>query len=131
MRDLLCDDFQNAVAESLVRHKSILDVMTKLQEATARVNRAVAKSVTSCGCLEIHGTKPDLPADLSLREVRDRMSSHVEGRLCDTCRETLEEELGNQMFFLAALCNSLDLNLFDILIKENKKVSALGLFNIS
>lgn len=131
MRDLLCDDFQNAVAESLVRHKSILDVMTKLQEATARVNRAVAKAVTSCGCLEIHGTKPDLPGDLSLQEVRDRMSSHVQGHLCDTCMETLEEELGNQMFFLAALCNSLDLNLFDILIKENKKVSALGLFNIS
>ncbi len=131
MRDLLCDDFQNAVAESLIRHKSILDVMTKFQEASARVNRAVAKAVTSCGCLQINGSKPNLPENLTLQEVRERMSSHLNGRLCDTCMETLEEELGNQLYFLAALCNTLDLNLFDIIIKENKKVSALGLFNIS
>lgn len=131
MRDLLCDDFQNAVRESLIRHKSILDVLSKLQEATARVNRAVMKSVTTCGCLRINASKPQFPPDITLEELRSAMPSHVEGQLCDVCAEALEEEMGQQLYYLAALCNTLDLNLFDILLKEHKKVSTLGIFNIS
>lgn len=131
MRNMLCDQFQNAVGESLVRHKSILDILTKHQEAGARVNRAVVKAVTTCGCLRINAAKPALPAHLTLEELRRRMPSHLEGALCDTCAEALEEEIGNQLYYLAALCNSLDLNLFDIMLKEHKKVSTLGLFNIS
>ncbi len=131
MRDLLCDDFQNAVRESLIRHKSILDVLSKLQEASARVNRAVMKSVTACGCLRIVAGKPHFPPDLTLEELRAAMPSHVEGQLCDVCSEALEEEIGHQLYYLAALCNTLDLNLFDILLKEHKKVSTLGVFNIS
>ncbi len=131
MRDLLCDEFQNAVSETLIRHKSILDILTKYQEATARVNRAVAKAVTSCGCLRINAAKQELPANLSLQELRECLPSHLEGRLCDACAEALEQEIGNQLYFLAALCNVLDLNVFDILLKEHKKVSTLGVFNIS
>jgi len=131
MRDLLCDEFQNAVSETLIRHKSILDVLTKFQEATARVNRAVAKAVTSCGCLRINAAKQELPEGLSLQELRERLPCHLEGRLCDACAEALEEEIGNHLYFLAALCNVLDLNVFDILLKEHKKVSTLGVFNIS
>lgn len=130
MRDLLCDDFQNAVRDSLIRHKSILDVLSKYQEASARVNRAVVKAVTSCGCLQIVAKKAQLPSDLTLEELRDRMPTHLEGRLCDACLEAVEEEIGRQLFYLAALCNTLDLNIFDILIKENKKVTTLGMFNI-
>lgn len=131
MRDLLCDEFQNAVGESLIRHRSILDVLTKYQEATARVSRAVAKAVTTCGCLQIHAAKPGLPENLTLQELKQRMPSHLAGHLCETCTEALEEELGNQLYYLAALCNALDLNVFDILLKEHKKVSTLGVFNIS
>lgn len=131
MRDLLFDEFQNAVGDSLIRHKSILDIMSKYQEAGGRVNRAIVKTVTACGCLKINAAKPELPPDLTLAETRKRLSSHLEGSICDTCRETLEEELGNHLFYLAAFCNALDLNIFDILIKENKKVSTLGMFNIS
>ncbi|HHT27849.1 MAG TPA: DUF1573 domain-containing protein, partial [Firmicutes bacterium] len=38
--------FQEAVNEYLVRHRSILDILSKLQESVARTNRAVAKAVT-------------------------------------------------------------------------------------
>jgi len=61
MKDLIFDEFQNAVDNSLLRHKSILDIMTKLQESQARVNRAVIKAVTSCGCLEIQAKKQCIP----------------------------------------------------------------------
>lgn len=131
MQNLLCDQFQNAVGESLVRHKSILDILTKCQESGARVNRAVIKAVTSCGCLRINAAKPEISTHLTLEELRQQMPSHLEGALCDGCAEALEEELGNQLYYLAALCNSLDLNLFDVILKEHKKVSALGMFTIS
>jgi len=31
MKDLLCDQFQETVGEYLIRHRSILDIMAKLQ----------------------------------------------------------------------------------------------------
>jgi len=33
MKDLICDEFQNTVSELLIRHHSILDVLSKFQEA--------------------------------------------------------------------------------------------------
>ncbi|EET85405.1 conserved hypothetical protein [Clostridium carboxidivorans P7] len=57
MKDVIFDDFQNAVDESLLRHKSILDIMTKLQESNARINRAIAKSITNCGCIKLTAEK--------------------------------------------------------------------------
>ncbi|HAG45078.1 MAG TPA: DUF1573 domain-containing protein, partial [Clostridium sp.] len=57
MKDLIFDEFQNSVDECLLRHKSILDIMSKLQESEARVNRALIKSVTSCGCLKVEAEK--------------------------------------------------------------------------
>ena len=53
MKDIIFDDFQNSVNDSLLRHKSILDLITKYSESCSRVNRAIAKSVTNCGCLTI------------------------------------------------------------------------------
>ena len=57
MKDVIFDNFQNSVDESLLRHRSILDIITKLQESQARVNRAVAKSVTNCGCIKVEAKK--------------------------------------------------------------------------
>ena len=54
MKDIIFDSFQNDVSESLLRHKSILDVLTKYTESSSRINRAVAKAVTNCGCIEIN-----------------------------------------------------------------------------
>ena len=52
MKDIIFDSFQNDVSESLLRHKSILDVITKYTESSSRINRAVAKAVTNCGCIQ-------------------------------------------------------------------------------
>ena len=45
----MCTEFQEAVSYCLIRHRSIIDVITKLQESNARVSRAIAKSITVCG----------------------------------------------------------------------------------
>ena len=129
MKDLLCDEFQNTVSELLIRHQSILDVLSKSQEACARTNRAVVKAVTNCGCIQVDASKKEFPNNASLEDLKNIMESHVKGNLCKSCTEAVEEELGRSLFYLAALCNQLNLNLYDVFIKEQKKLTTLRVFN--
>lgn len=131
MKDLLCDEFQNTVSELLIRHQSILDVLSKLHEASARVNRAVTKSVTSCGCIKVNAEKRQIPEDMSISELKGFLESHLNGELCTNCQEIIEAEIGRSLFYIAALCNQLNLNLYDIFIKEQKKLSTLRFFNLT
>ena len=131
MKDVIFDDFQNAVNESLLRHKSILDILSKLQESESRINRAVVKSTTNCGCVEIVGTKQNLPnsnEEVNINDFSNSFNNHLEGELCENCREVIEREIGNHLFYLASLCNTTDLNLYDIFIKEYDKINTLGKF---
>ena len=133
MKDCIFDNFQNSVDESLLRHKSILDIITKLQESQARVNRAVAKSVTNCGCISVEAKKQYTPTnidDLDLDALSASLDTHMQGNLCENCREVLEKELGNNLFYIASLCNLVDLNLYDILLKEYNKISTLGKYTM-
>lgn len=131
MKDLDLEEFQNTVTNCLVRHKSIIDVLAKIDETSARVNRAISKSVTSCGCMQINAKKQQIPADISLCELASYMETHLDGKLCENCREVIEQEIGNHLFYIAALCNLLDLSLKDILYEENEKLSTLGIYNLS
>ncbi|PRR80919.1 DUF1573 domain-containing protein [Clostridium vincentii] len=126
MKDIIYDTFQNSVNDSLLRHKSILDIMTKYTESSARVNRAIAKAVTNCGCIEISAKKQNLPEDNSLDKMCDCLESHIQGQLCENCREVIEREMGNNLFYLTSLCNDLEVNLYDVLLKENDKINTLG-----
>ena len=131
MKDLICAEFQDSVGKCLLRHRSILDVLSKTQEATARTNRAVVKSVTCCGCIEIQGHKQRIPADTSLDEADRFLSTHLNGKLCAGCREQVETEIGTLLFYLAGLCNLLDISLYDVLLQEQKKLYSLGPFTLS
>ncbi len=123
-------EFQYTVGEYLVRHRSILDALTKFQEACARVNRAVAKAATTCGCIEIHVSKQKLPESLLIQDFKQMSSTHLDGELCEHCREVVEAELGNNLFYLAAICQLLGFELNDIVNKEHERVSALGYFKM-
>ena len=125
MKDIIFDDFQDSVNGSLLRHKSILDTLSKYTESNARVNRAVIKAVTTCGCIKINASKQCLP---TVENLTDCFKNHIEGELCDNCREVIEREMGNNLFYLTSLCNVLDINLYDVLLKENDKVTTLGKF---
>jgi len=122
--------FQQMVSKNLVRHSSILDTMTKCQESGARVNRAVAKAATSCGCIEICAGKQPIPESMRLADFKDTASSHIRGELCDHCRDIVETELGNNLFYVTAMCDLLGLKLHDVLEKESNRVSALGYFKL-
>lgn len=127
MNDLIFDNFQNDVAELLLRHKSILDVMTKYNESSSKVNRAIAKAVTECGCLEISANEQKTKNDEFFSNCENPI---VRGSLCENCRYVIEKELGNNLFYTAALCNTVDINLFDVLLKESNKLNTLGKYNL-
>lgn len=130
MKDIIFDDFQNSVNNSLLRHKSILDILSKYGESNARVNRAVIKAVTNCGCIKINAHKQCMPKENdSLEDLANCFKSHMEGNLCDNCREVIEREMGNNLFYLISLCNNLDINLYDVLVEENDRINTLGKFN--
>ncbi|AOR22378.1 DUF1573 domain-containing protein [Clostridium taeniosporum] len=131
MKDIIFDDFQNSVSDSLVRHKSILDILTKYSESSSRVNRAIAKSVTNCGCVNINASKQNsLNEDKSIDDLSACLSSHLNGEICENCREIIEREIGNNIFYLTSLCNNLNINLYDVLLKEYNRINTLGKFNL-
>lgn len=127
MKDIIFDKFQNDVDESLIRHRSILDIESKLTESNARINRALIKSVTNCGCIQINTSKHNTSYNNNLKTPID---NHLVGELCDNCREIIETEMGTSLFYLTSLCNCLNLNLYDILLKEENKLNMLGKFNL-
>lgn len=131
MESNTCSKFQSTVDEYLVRHRSILDVMSKLQESTARVSRAIVKSVTTCGCIEIDATKQPLPEDASLSEISEYVQTHLEGKICPNCMDVLEEELGKTLFYLAAVCALLDMDFEKVLARENDRIATLGVYSLT
>jgi len=131
MNDKCCHNFQSAVDKYLIRHRSVLDVLSKHQEAAARVNRAFVKAVTECGCVSISAERQKIPPDAQYSELREYMSSHISGELCQNCREVLAKELGHNMFYLAALCNLSGLELRDIIHQEMNNIITLGVFHLS
>jgi len=129
MKDLIFDDFQNSAQKSLLRNKSILDIITKLQESEGKINRAVIKSVTNCGCIQIDAKKQKYD-DPDMEEIRKALNTHLKGKLCDNCRDVIEQEIGKNLFYLASLCNVLGINMFDVLLKEYNKIDTLGKYNL-
>ncbi len=130
MSDNVCDRFQESVSQLLIKHKSILDVLTKQQESITRVNRAIIKAVTSCGCIQIEATKQYFGEDVSLESIHDVLDNHLRGQLCEQCEDIIIQEIGNHMFYLSALCNLFDMKLSDIIKYEEKKINTLGIFNM-
>jgi hypothetical protein len=125
----LITELQEQAAEVLVRHRSILDIMTKLDEYNARINRAIAKSVTFCGCIEINAKKQDFNST-SLNDMLGKMDSHIVGEICPNCKEILEQEIGAYMFFLASLANTLDFDLSGTIAKELDRTKTLGIYGM-
>jgi hypothetical protein len=131
MKDVIFDDYQNLVQESLLRHKSILDITTKLQDSQARINRAFAKSVTNCGCLEIEAKKQRIPnEEYDIESLKNCLQTHIKGKICENCREVLEREIGNNLFYLTSLCNVLDISLYDVMLREYDRINTLGKYTL-
>jgi NTP pyrophosphatase (non-canonical NTP hydrolase) len=125
------DEFQQLVSRLLLRHRSVLDVLTKTQETSARVNRALAKAITECGCVEVEAKKQTFDDSKPLHEHHQHLETHLSGALCEHCKEVLVTELGKNLFYIAALCNMADIRLSEVLDSETDRLNTLGVFNLS
>lgn len=124
-------EFQEQVSELLLRHRSLLDVVTKFSQSNASVNRAVAKSITECGCIELTARPQGFSDQMELDQARQKSKSHMTGQLCETCQDAIRGEMGKNLFYLSALCNALDIQLDEVVAKESDKCSTLGWFNLT
>lgn len=123
--------FQDHVSDVLIRHRSLLDVMSKFGQTNASVNRAVTKSITECGCIEVEAGKQPYDQELTPTQIRELADTHVKGDLCETCMESVVKELGRNLFYMSALGNLLRVDLDDVLAHETRKMQTLGFFNLS
>jgi len=130
INDILMEDFQNVVSELLMRNRSVLDILTKIQTSAGRVNRSVVKAATHCGCVEIEGKKQVFPGEVSMKNLSGLMSTQLKGELCPECRQTIEKEVGGQLFYLAALCNTLGISLYDVVLSEKETLRTLGSYSL-
>lgn len=124
-------EFQSQVADLLLRHRSMLDVLSKFQQSNAAANRAVIKSITDCGCIQIHASKQKYTSDMTLQQAQELLGTHLTGQVCEHCKEVIASELGKNLFYMASLCNLLDMDLDAVVSSESTKCSTLGLFNLS
>ncbi|EFM11520.1 conserved hypothetical protein [Paenibacillus curdlanolyticus YK9] len=124
------DQFQRQVSELLLRHRSLLDVLSKYGQTGSAVNRAVAKAVTECGCIELNAKKQAYSDETDLTEAQSMLENHMNGELCEQCSDVLRAELGRNLFYMSALCNLLDIKLEEVVANEADRCSTLGLFNM-
>jgi len=130
INDIHVEDFQSVVSDMLMHNRSVLDIISKIQTSAGRVNRAVIKAVTQCGCIEIDGKKQNFSEDASMEELAALLSSQLNGKLCGECRHAVEKEIGGSLFYLAALCNTLGISLYDVILKEKETLSTLGAYSL-
>jgi hypothetical protein len=71
------------------------------------------------------------PENATLADLKRMINSHISGELCPECREALETELGQMLFYIAALCAITGLDLDEIMMKEHDRLRMLGLFNLT
>lgn len=122
--------FQHQVASLLIRHRSFLDASSKLTESNARVNRAVMKAVTDCGCIEVQANRQPYEPETSFESMKEEFHSHLSGGLCEHCSDVIKQEMGKNIFYLTALCNLLAIDLQDVIQQESNKLSTLGIFSL-
>lgn len=124
------DEFQYVILDLLIRDKSVLDQMSKYSDSVSRFSRSIIKAVTQCGCISIAATKQQYPENWDITELKNSMKTHIVGHLCNNCRDQIENDIGQNLFYLTSLCNTLDLNLYDILLKEMEKAKTLGKYSL-
>ncbi|MGF7088577.1 hypothetical protein JOD24_002426 [Kroppenstedtia sanguinis] len=122
--------FQQQVEDLLLRHRSVLDVSSKFQESNSRVNRALMKAVTECGCIQIQAARQPFAEGTPLAETKNSLDSHLNGSLCDHCLEVVKTEMGKNLFYLAAMSNLLEVQLDEVVKEESEKLSTLGVFHM-
>ncbi len=125
----LSEDFQSKVSLLIARNNNILDILTKFQDSSGKTSRSVIKSATGCGCVTINAEKTLFDMD-SIKTQTPKELSGIKGEICSYCRERIENEIGEVLFYLAGLCNAMGFSMKDIMKKEISNVEMLGKYSL-
>ena len=125
----LSEDFQSKVSLLIARNNNILDILTKFQDSCGKTNRSVIKSATGCGCVKINAEKKSFNIE-EIKSLSPKELSGIKGDICSFCRERIENEIGETLFYLAGLCNAMGLSMKDIMKKEISNVEMLGKYSL-
>lgn len=131
MSSLSLKEFQDQVSELLLRHRSVLDVLSKFTQSNAGVQRSVAKAITECGCIQVHAGRQQYTSEMTINDAKRLLETHVAGDLCESCVDIVASEVGKNLFYMASLCNLLGVDLQKVVEDESKRCSTLGFFNMS
>ena len=116
------EDFQEKVRTLLVRNSNVLDILTKCQISGSKICRSTVRSATGCGCIQINGEKNKSPLE--------NPGSGISGTLCPECLGVIQNEIGENLFYIASLCNALGLSMSQIMQREIKNVETLGKYSL-
>lgn len=129
IQDIITDEFQYAIDEFECINKSILDQMAKLNEYACKLNKSITTASTQCGCIQIYASKHSYD-NLNDLSSQNKAPKDCYGILCNECTEHVEKYMGSLLYYLASLCNTLDLNLYDVFLKELEKIYLLRQYNL-
>lgn len=129
MAHSLSEDFQDKVALLIARNNNLLDILTKYQDCCSKTCRTVVKSATGCGCIKISAEKTAINLN-TVKEMSPKDLSGTSGTICHYCKERIENEIGESLFYIAGLCNALGLSMNEIAKKEIKNVEMLGKYSL-
>ena len=123
MSDLKSEDFQKKVSHLIIRNQNVIDILTKCQSACSKICRSSVKTATGCGCLKINVEK-------KLSPISSEELTGISGSLCPDCKDIIENEIGEMLFYIAGLCNAMGLSMRDIMKKEIKNIEVLGKYSL-
>ncbi len=117
------DRLQQAIEKYYHRNKGITDTLSKLTVSVAKTQRAIIKSATQCGCTEIFVTKqpPDLEGEAE---------SMLIGSICRSCREQIEKNTGDTLFYLLSLMHLTGTDFNKLVKSQLHQTEWLGKFNL-
>ena len=99
LKNTVLDEFQYTSNDFLIRNRSILDSMTKMNDSCARISRTLVKAATHCGCISIRGEKQQAPGVSGMDEMKHHIKSHIkEGNYVKTAVDSLERDIGRNLF---------------------------------
>ena len=116
------EEFQKKVGTLLVRNSNVLDILTKCQISCGKMCRSTVRSATGCGCIQINAQKCSNPLE--------KNDSVTIGTLCPECRSAIQNEIGENLFYIASLCNALNMSMAEIMKHEIKNVETLGKYSL-
>lgn len=121
---------QQKADEYLLVNPSALQILLQMQLAALRLHQTMLSAANTCGCVRLGTEKlPPAPgADLDWRQLKNQPTGDELAGLCPECRREIMDKLGSLLFYAAALSNTLNLSLEELVDSEIAKLDLLGYF---